>query len=664
MSRPGPGRQSSYQEIILKPLAGEIRLPLYRGGSATRRQKDVVIGGAYTSGESVPTKDVARRWSTLDMGAGWTSRPGAMQQGVEWPGYADGRNICTRFGSIMPAGAHTDLAPSAAWGQPTQIITFNGDVFIVFQNRVAYVPDGTGILTELTATNISGDSFTNAVVYNGSLRVANVCTHTGSGAGTLHGIVTITPSGSSYNVTQEDETYAPGNPPQLRWLSVVFWEHKGVAAYRLWGQSSDYQIQYMTDPEGDVNDPADWSDVINVGETTYEIRQMVASHDTAWIGKQDGLYAITDATAATGGINLTPYWRDQLDPDAAVVLYYWQGYVVAAHGLGIDLVDVNSWQTQDAPKAIHISNGRPNRGRLNGRYTAFCSDGPWLVASLLNAAGDAHTLYGTPRTREGVAGNTLMDWFGPEVSLDDVEITAMAVDTPEATLQPRLWVGARTQAGVPSLRWVSLFRGSTPLADLDMGGGHRFNTSSEITLTDEVFGASAATKGALRGTILVEGTGDGRKVDLYAAVGPGTAFSGTPSVTVDAGTESETFNLTTTRGKVIRTKLVLTGTTTRPVVVHELELKANLGFKLRDSRTYTVEISDATAGDLPAFEDESEVLAELVALAESVEAFSMEDDAGETCTAVLDNVVTWKREERDDSEGKVRVATIGVQVVS
>jgi hypothetical protein len=655
----GAGQSQATSTIVLKPAAGDLHLKV-------RHRKEIVVEGAYTSGESVPTKDVPRRHRMFPRGAGWSSRPGTLELGDEWDGFAESENACTRFGYVCPSGEQTETTPTAAWGAPQKILTFNGDLFFIFLNHIAYKASGTGVLTSLYSN--SGDSFTDAEVWNGSLRVAELCTHTTTG---IHFFVTLTPGGAPYTIINPTPaspagTAATAATPQCRLLQTAFWEYQGVSDFRLVGQVSDTQFRFMITPDGDPYDDANWGTTTRVGESTYAIRRMVSSHDTVWFVKRDGVYAVTDKNASAGGENLTPYWSDQLDDsDIRINVYYWGQYVVASHAFGIDMIDVNSWQVQDRPHQISIGYGRPNNTALNGFYTAFGTDQGWLVAAMRSVSGQSYVMYGTARRRESpTAGVTEVDWF-PEVGpfTSGRDITCVAVHTVAATGRPYLWIGLQDQSGNPYIVSVEGFIGNSPLAD----SSHRYNTTASITGTDEHWAARGATKGALRGTLNVRNCGSGRTVAFHAVAGAGTAF-GAANATVSTNVETSTFNLTSVRGSVIRWKAVLTSTATVPVVIDEVELKANLGFPLRRRGTWLVELSDETDGDLPNFEQPATNEAALVALCQSVEDFTVLDDEGNTKTVVLDNVLPWRREDTPmtdlGQQQKVRLVSVSYQEIA
>lgn len=655
----GPGTTGTPQHITLRPAAGDVRLTLYSGGDAARRQQDVAISGSYTSGENVPTQDVARRVRMFSRGAGFSNRPPGQDASEEWDGYAESENACLRFGYICPSGEQTAVSVTSGWGAPKKLISFNGDLWCIFLNRIAYIDGGTGSLTDYYSN--SGDTFTDAEVWNGSLRVAMNCTHS---TPNYHSFVTVAPSGGGYAVASNpvDGTY-PGMH-KLRLLQTVFWEYQGNRAMRLVGQDSDYTFRYMIVPTGDPYDPANWGSAVQVGDTTYQIRRLVSSHDTVWAAKVDGVYAISDANASAGGENLTPYWAEQLAiSDAQINCHYYGQYVVASTPMGIDMIDVNSWQVKDRPTPIHISHGRPNNTGLQGRYTAFCTDSGWLVGSVYGNS-QANVLYGVPRRRESVAsGVTEMDWFseaGPFTS--GQEITCMTVNT-ASTGRPYLWIGLADGSGTPYLRSVELFLGTSPLAD----ASHRYNTTASVTLTDEHWGARAATKGALRGELAITNCGSGRSVAVYAVAGARAAFPGSPNATISTNVETSTFNLTSVRGSTIRLKLVLTSTATVPVVIDEVGLKANLGFPLRSTGTWLVVVGDERDSDLPSLETPRTVEAALVDLCESVEAVTCFDDEGNTQTVVLANLLPWKKVDRSSndlaSHQKDRVLEVRYQVI-
>lgn len=656
----GPGTTGTPQHITLRPAAGDIRLALYRGGDAKSRQQDVAVSGSYTSGENVATQDVARRVRMFSRGAGFSNRPPGQDASEEWDGYAESENACLRFGYICPSGEQTAVSVTAAWGAPKKLITFNGDLWCIFLNRIAYIDGGTGSLTDYYAAT-GTDSFTDAEVWNGSLRVAMLCNHT---TPNYHSFVTVTPSGGGYAAASNPVDGAYPGMHQFRLLQTVFWEFQGVRAMRLVGQSSDTTFRYMITPSGDPYDPANWGSAVQVGDTTYQIRRLVSSHDTVWVAKADGVYAVSDANASAGGENLTPYWSEQLAiSDAQINVHYYGQYLIASTPLGVDMIDVNSWQVKDAPKPVHISHGRPNNTGLQGRHTAFCTDSGWLVGAIY-ANSLAYVLYGVPRRRESVAaGVTEMDWFsevGPLTS--GYEITCMVVNT-ASTGRPYLWLGIQDQSGNPYLRAVELFLGTSPLAD----SAHRYNTTASVTLTDEHWGARAATKGALRGELAVTNCGSGRSVAVYAVAGARAAFPGSANTTISTNVETSTFNLTSVRGSTIRLKLVLTSTATVPVVIDEVGLKASLGFPLRSTGTWLVLAGDETDGDLPSFETPRTVEAALVDLCESVESVTCIDDEGASQTVVLANVLPWRKVDRSStdlgSHQKDRVLEVRYQII-
>lgn len=664
----GPEQTGAVQDLEFYAAAGTLTLPLYRGGDATTRRKDVAVSGTYESGDSRATRDVAQRVHTLDRGAGYSRRPFGLDESSDWNAYAEGENVCTRFGYVIPSGEQTVVSADLAWGQPVKMLTFGGDVWVVFQNRLAYIENGTASsLTDYYAP-VGSDQFTDAEIWGGSLRVAQLCTHSNPDQ---HFFVTVTPSGGGYAAALNPTPASPAGTgataatPALRLMATVFWEYQGTGNLRLAGQVTDTQFRYMVVPSGDPYDQANWSAAVTVGDpsSTFEIRQLVSSHDTLWAVKQDGVYAITDKNAAAGGENLTPYWKDNIDADAtSAVGHYWGQYLIVARPLGMEAIDVNSWTVQDAPRQIDISHGRPNDTGVNGRYTALGSDRGYLLAAQVGPTG-ARLMYGVPRRRESpTAGVTEFDWFGPEVGpISGREILALCVHTPESTLQPALWVGVYGGGGTTNITRVSLFRGSSPLADPN----HRYNTASSLTYTDEHWGARSATKGGLRGTLAVRNCGDGRSVSLYAVAGAGSDFPGSPQVTVSTDVETQSFNLTDVRGSTIRTKIALTSTATTPVVVDERELKANLAFPLRSRGVWLVEASDVRAGDdLPSGDDPLAIEEALVALCSSAESFSALCDDGETRTILLDNILPWRRDERSDAEPKVRVLEVRYQVIA
>jgi hypothetical protein len=664
----GPGHSASYQELILTANAGTLRLPLYQGEADARRQKPPDLKGNWSSGFG-NQKDVPRRVHTFARGAGYSRKPTGYGETTEWDGFAESRDMCLRFGYGIPSGEQTASTPTAAWGKIQKILGFNGDLFFIFLTVIAYKSGGTGALTSLYA-RLDTDTFTDAEIWNGSLRVATVCAH---GNPNQHFFVTLTPGGAPYTIINPTPaapagTLAAALTPQCSLLQTVFWEYQGVAGYRLAAKSGVSTFQYLIAPTGDPYDPLNWGAATIVGESSFPILQLVSSHDTLWIIKNDGVYAVTDANASAGGENITPYWRDQLDaglqPPTA---YYFLDKLVVGRPLGIEAIDVNSWQVQDRPNPVDLSFGRPNDSTINGRYTALGSDSGWLLAAMETLGGAAVVLYGTPRHRESpVAGITEYDWF-PEIGpIASRVVTALQVFTPSSTLRPTLWLGLQDSSSNPYLISVDLFRGASPIADTS----HRYQTTADVTFTDEQWASRVAAKGALVGTVACRNinSATGNKLDVYVTPEAGNVFPGTPSMsaTVTGTTVAHAgLHNAINRAQVVRSKITLTGTATVPTVLDEWELRANLGYPLRRRGTWLVELSDASAGDLPDTTIETdtyEVL--LVTLAEGMETVTATLPDGNTAIVVLDNIVSYFDESRPTSGRRVRVFEISFTQVS
>lgn len=673
----GPGRSSAYQELVLSAGSGTLYLPLYQNANDARRQKPNDPSGRWSSGQG-DQKDVPRRVHTLDRGAGFSRKPSGYGDVVEWTGFAESENACTRFGYVIPSGEQTSTTVTTTWGACNKIISFNGDLFFIFDNMIAYKSGGTGSLTFLYFN--SGDLFKDAVIWDGALRVAILCSHANPNQ---HFFVTLTP-GAPYTTINPTPatpagTAATASTPQIRLVETVFWEYQAVADYRLTGQDGTSTFRYMITPSGDPYDVLNWGPSTQVGDTSIAISAMEASHDTVWFLKSDGVYTVTDANASAGGENITPYWRQE-EPNLAVgvtsqiVPYYWQDKLIVSRGgySGvIEAIDVNSFQVQDRPAPIQISYGRPNDTALNGRYTAHISEGGWLVSALTNIDSESYVLYGTPRRRESsVAGVTEYDWF-PEIGpFEGYQITAMGVFTPVGG-RPTLWLALEAIIApfAPDIKIVAvdLISGASPLADT----GHRYNTSCSITFTDEQWQSRIAAKGALQGAVACRNisSGAGRKLDVYVAAESGTAFPGSPSMSVTAtGAAGGTAALHSviSRAQVVRSKIVLTSTATVPVVLDEWEMKANLGYPLRRHGSWLVELSDASKGDLPdatrnPVGDET-LLVVLCQGLEVVEAKVLPD--GENSFVVLGNLLPYRDESRTSSGRRSRVFEISYVQVS
>lgn len=657
MPAKGVGEAPISTTIVLRPASGDLYLKI-------RRQKQVVVDGTYDSGENVPTRDVARRHRMFPKGAGWSSRPGALEQGIEWDAFAESVNACSRFGYVCPSGEQTAVSVTAGWGVCNKIIAFNGDLFFIFLNRIVYLVNGTGAFVDLY--NNAGDTFNDAEIWDSSLRVALACTHAGAN---IHCFVTIS-VGAPYTVINPTPALPAGTgitvaTPQCFILATVFWEYQGISAFRLVAKNNTpHQIQWMITPTGDPYDALNWGPVVAIGPSTMRVDALVASHDTVWAIKRDGVYAIRDATALAGGENLTPYWQNEVPATGGIGGFYWQDQMIVYRTGVLEAINVNSWQVQDKPMPISIEFGRPNATALNAYYyTALSSDNQWLVAAMQNIAAEGYILYGVPRRRESAtAGVTEYDWF-PEIGpITGGLIHTLFVFTPTAG-RPTLWFSYEQGSSDDKLIRVDLFKGGSPLAD----SGHRYNTTASFTLTDEHFAARSATKGALRAELAVRNCGSTRKVDVYAVAGAGAAFPGSPNASITTNVEASTLNLTSVRGNVIRTKVALTSTATVPVVIDEIGLKANLGFPLRRRGTWMVELSNETEGDLPNFATPSETEAALKALCESVESFTVTDDEGNPMTVCLDNVLPWQREDGPMTDlavrQKVRLLSVGWQEV-
>jgi hypothetical protein len=223
----GSGGRAASQDVILSAASFTVRLPLWRGGDATRRPKEAAWAGTWATGEGLQ-QDVPRRVQQFDRGAGFAHRSVYTDNATEWDGFAESENVCTRFGSVVLAGEQTPVGVPAGWGPLVKLIGYRHDLFVICETTIGYLPGGTGALSALYS--LAGDTFTDAELWQGSLRVANGCSHTGgAGAGFHHSFVTITSltTGAPYTVTQPDQTGTGGVPHLFRLLQTVFWEHEG-----------------------------------------------------------------------------------------------------------------------------------------------------------------------------------------------------------------------------------------------------------------------------------------------------------------------------------------------------------------------------------------------------------------------------------------------------
>ena len=213
---------------------------------------------------------------------------------------------------------------------------------------------------------------------------------------------------------------------------------KSMAVFRdkMWASVGDNSVAACG---WDFLNWANWTSAYNIGGSANPITGMVELEDKLFIGKTDGLYALTqDGTA----VQLLPEIAHGIDPENCKALKVWHGSLIVPHLRGL-LRFQSGGDQANLVTAITPGWDAPKSCPVVGRITAMCGEVRWLFAALLTVDGHTYILAGRePGANEAVS--MPMIWH-PIAKLHSVTCTAMHLSG--LWENPRLWLGIGQDAG-------------------------------------------------------------------------------------------------------------------------------------------------------------------------------------------------------------------------
>ena len=259
------------------------------------------------------------------------------------------------------------------------------------------------------------------------------------------------------------------------------------------------------------------------------IKSLISAPQAFGIIKEDGVW-MHDGSRP---LHLTPWARDDQDPDAGAAALFYSGFVVYSHPRFLALVpwtkDFQEHPWMGQPNAPPI----PNRTPINGQAFALAKAHGWLYGAFYNEdEGQSYVCAALPRDVVGVDGIGPLVWYGAEQILPG-KCTLLRPFRPQTGVAtfgpPYMYAGVYdTSEGRSRLfRWR-----------LASGGGDIYDDSSieyaedwECVFPRDDFGRQhAATNKMIRAyDVASEGPVDGISgVNLSAAVDDGAeVFQGT-----------------------------------------------------------------------------------------------------------------------------------------
>lgn len=615
-------------------------LELYRDDDPT------TVSGTLAPADRTQTRSVRRIYKDLSLGMGWSRKMAGDPDG-QVGGYAYAENAITRFsGGVVPSGAYGTMdALTSAYGQPVQLVVYDGHVWAICTTGIAYVVDGTAaVLSFGTYIDVSGtgDYYWGATVYDNQLYVGRSCVHS------THGL---TRFDSSATVTLDTDVFR-------RQPVTVYWVVDAVGGYRMVAPdaTNTHKLRYTISGASDPMDTASWASTqLPVGGSEYAIERLVASDTTVWAIKKDGIYSINEQGWAR---NLTPYWRQMIHPNNGAAAMLYGGGIVASHGTGLDFVRLGR-DGQAAPVWIDPAQTGFNETPVNGRVTALCNDGRWLVAAIYDGT-DTYICYGEPNTR---GGGPPFIWHGAEHVITGQKVVSMLVYTdPGAANPPRLWL-LGWNGSIPTVAYVSVPGASSPLAQWGTDPtAFPFRTAYSLYFSEDEWDDPAARKVPIHGQVLSQNLADTRSLQVLARSNGDGSYSEIETLTASPSSE---FDFDTDGAYSFGWRVDGAGDVNNPAILRSLAIEANVSKEQTLERTYRVVIGRTLRSGAPDHADTEATYGQIREIAEDGERVTLVDPMGnEQLVAIDPNLPEQLIEQRVGGEtGWVRVLTMRVSTL-
>lgn len=475
----------------------------------------VTIDGNFSPTEDKQVSDEPAYWDDWSLGMGYTQRPKGRG------GYSYALGACTRVpGMIFPAGGEVEIDLTALsvttghtivdatdYGSAMYLLT-SGNQVLVMGPDGAWEIDGT-----ITATGFAGQSI---VAFNGEL-------YASGGTGGIVRRLTV-PVGDDY---WADDTTNYGAAPVYK-MCKVYWVVAGLGSFWLVGVF-DESRSYFRRTDGDPLDYTDlvdfgaWSELTQVGDTTYPINSLAASNRVVAFVKTNGIHRVDSRGYAP---NRTEYWEEVVDDENGLASIVFDGKVIASHVLGLDRVDISDMIKQEEPSFVQPGHSRPNATPIYGRITAMARSQGWLLASVWNGV-TSYLVYGKEPAKLGIDSLDSLIWHGAEAWWPGEIVTWMKVSS--KTGRPYLYV-ATTDDTTGELSIYAIYhpRASNLYQEWLGGESVDFRSAFTIYFTGEDYGDSNAKKVPRRGDLVADNLDRNHTIQVYAV-----ADGASPSETLD-----------------------------------------------------------------------------------------------------------------------------------
>lgn len=618
--------------------------------------------GQFGSGDVsqlAQARDVPRIWDDFAGGGGYSRRMPSVPNGYAWC-LGDAR--WPR--GFMPAGELVEVGLPAASGPSIPYDSFDAPesaAIIMLAGRQAYAVGMGGAPAGLAGLFNPGDIATSAVRYGTKTYIAV----TGGG---IRGM---------WSWDHAAPGFGHSATASRQWLTSLYWVVGGVGANRIIGTDENDRIRVwpaFPPTPGDPMNEDDWGAPYQVGNGDVTTTHLVASSDHVYVVKSDGIYDLDGRGYAP---NLTPWWRQAMDPANGLTACVQGQYVYGSTVQGLDRMRLGSGPDRGMAEWCHPGIGLPNETPIFGRVRAVCPVFDEIAGAVCNGT-DSYICIGRPRDHVGVQGGVgPILWHMALAKIPNVLVTYMKVHTFGAPgtvgASPWLFIGGvditSGAATTPKLFRLALPKASAAYQAFtqpelySFWGDYPFATTASITLPTDDWGDPASHKVLRRFDLQADNLGGEIQAALYASADGDPLTLQDVSSTSPRDTLFPTDELTT--GYQIGTRVDLQGTRAVPPVLRALKARAEVNVEVTEQRVYKILLGQLTEGANRARDrrDPGVLWAQLWAL-QAEGPVPMRDQHGHDLSVKVEPGMSYEERELPGGTGWVMVATVTVSVLS
>lgn len=521
--------------------------------------------------EQVRNLDIPRVIDNLDGGMGFSRRVPSVPNGYDFA-----LNGYTRApgGIFCPAGKLTPIAmPSAAsWGAFTinDSIRWGNTIYLLGGGSALLAIDIGATTARIVTTFAGGQGWAAGAIFNGFLYI-----------GTSVGLFRINPAGA---VTGPFGVPAAGN--YLTRLRTVTWRPQGIPTQMLVGASYDANFSALRwcPITNDPAVPASWSAPVPIGpDRVYNIRDLAAAPRHIYAVRDDGVYDMDELGATSFNI---ARWMEAEPTPTAFGLHTGQG-LYTNHARGLAYIPT-SGEAQYVPVQAQPGWGLPYEGGVGGYPGAATFEDGWVVAGFSDGT-QSYLCAGRPS--DAAYGHATHVWHGAEGVVPDsishvktYPATAAAAGAPARLIATT--DGALPGAATVRMYWQSLPGSGSPIREIIEGGPFQPADSASLFLPADAYDRPSAVATLLQIDMVTEKVTPTDTLRVLVAGDDGTyQDQGTAQ---DNGSYTSLMPWSTTSGRHIKARIDAVG---HPIL-RALELRAALGYELREARIYRVVLAE------------------------------------------------------------------------